>query len=237
MKAQETFNMSSHSPAPDFSVPDRAAINRQNAQHSTGPRTEEGKKKVRMNAVKHGATSKQALLPNESATHFDLLSDHLVRLYDPQTEREREVLYDIRDLTWKQGLDLYSCTECGRCQTHCPTYITGKPLTHKGVNQDLKRWLWHHEEQVSEGRSPDGTAFEPPPLVPNVLSAETIWACTSCGWCETACPVFIENVPRLIEMRRYKVQVEADFPPEAQRVLEGMERQGNPWGKIGRAHV
>jgi Fe-S oxidoreductase len=63
-----------------------------------------------------------------------------------------------------------------------------------------------------------------------ILQPETIWACTTCGWCETACPVFIENVPRLIDMRRYKVQVEADFPPELQRVFEGVERQGNPWG-------
>ena len=135
------------------------------------------------------------------------------------------------DLTWKQGLDLYSCTECGRCQTHCPTYVTGKPLTHKQVNQDLKSWLWKHEEWVSEGRNPETAKNdELPAIVPNILSPETIWACTSCGWCEAACPVFIENVPRLIDMRRYKVQVEADFPPEAQRVLEGMERQGNPWG-------
>jgi Fe-S oxidoreductase len=152
------------------------------------------------------------------------------KLPTPNLEKEEFGASKITDLHWKNILDLYSCTECGRCQTHCPTYITGKPLTHKGVNQDLKRWLWRHEEEVGEGRASEGGSFELPPLVPNLLSAETIWACTSCGWCETACPVFIENVPRLIEMRRHKVQVEADFPPEAQRVLEGMERQGNPWG-------
>jgi Fe-S oxidoreductase len=135
------------------------------------------------------------------------------------------------DLTWKQGLDLYSCTECGRCQTHCPTYITGKPLTHKGVNADLKHWLWENEQWVGEGHNPaSGTAEELPPIIGNILKPETVWACTTCGWCEAACPVFIENVPRLIDMRRYKVQVEADFPAEAQRVFEGMERQGNPWG-------
>jgi Fe-S oxidoreductase len=152
------------------------------------------------------------------------------KLRTPNLEAEEFGANKVTDLHWKNILDLYSCTECGRCQTHCPTYITGKPLTHKGVNQDLKHWLWRHESEVGEGRTADGAAFESPALVPSVLSAETIWACTSCGWCETACPVFIENVPRLIEMRRYKVQVESDFPPEAQRVLEGMERQGNPWG-------
>jgi Fe-S oxidoreductase len=148
------------------------------------------------------------------------------KLPTPDLEAENFGARTFRDLSWKQGLDLYSCTECGRCQTHCPTYVTGKPLTHKGVNQTLKHWAWEHQEQLG-GLTPDA---EFPPLVGGVLQPETIWACTSCGWCETACPVFIENIPRLIDMRRYKVQVDADFPPEIQRVFEGMERQGNPWG-------
>jgi Fe-S oxidoreductase len=149
----------------------------------------------------------------------------------PNLENEEFGARVFTDLTWKQGLDLYSCTECGRCQTHCPTYLTGKPLTHKGVNTDLKHWLWDNETWVGEGYNPKtGQKEELPPLVGGILNPDTVWACTTCGWCETACPVFIENVPRLIDMRRYKVQVEADFPPEAQRVMEGMERQGNPWG-------
>jgi Fe-S oxidoreductase len=146
------------------------------------------------------------------------------RLPTPDLEKEEFGVKTVRDLTWKQGLDLYSCTECGRCQTHCPTYITGKPLTHKAVNQDLKHWIWDHQKDVSRKDA------ELPPIVGNILKPETVWACTSCGWCEQACPVFIENIPRLIDMRRYKVQVESDFPPEAQRVFEGIERQGNPWG-------
>jgi Fe-S oxidoreductase len=122
----------------------------------------------------------------------------------------------IDDLSWKEGLDLYSCTQCGRCQTHCPTYLTHKPLTHKGVNGSL---LEHLDDQA--------------PIVGPILDPATPWACTTCGWCETACPVFIENIPRLIDMRRYKVQVDAEFPPELGRTFYGMERQGNPWG-IGR---
>jgi len=152
------------------------------------------------------------------------------KLSTPNLEKEEFGAKTIKDLTWKQGLDLYTCTECGRCQTHCPTYVTGKPLTHKGVNQTLKHWLWDHQLEVAKGVDGAGKAVEVPNLVGEILKPETIWACTSCGWCETACPVFIENVPRLIDMRRFKVQVEADFPPEAQRVFEGMERQGNPWG-------
>ena len=152
------------------------------------------------------------------------------KLRTPDLEKEEFGANTVRDLTWKQGLDLYSCTECGRCQTHCPTYITGKPLTHKGVNQDLRYWIAANQTWIATGKDAKGEEKALPPIIGNILQAETVWACTSCAWCETACPVFIENIPRLIEMRRYKVQVEADFPPEIQRVFEGMERQGNPWG-------
>lgn len=152
------------------------------------------------------------------------------KLPTPDLEKEQFGANTIRDLTWKQAVDVYSCTECGRCQTHCPTYITGKPLTHKAVNQDIKHWLWDHQPEVAGYHLYGEETPELPPIVGNILSADTVWACTSCGWCETACPVFIEQVPRLIDMRRYKVQVEADFPPEIQRVFEGMETQGNPWG-------
>ena len=165
------------------------------------------------------------------------------KLSTPNLEKEEFGAKVVTQLSWKQALDVSSCTECGRCQTHCPTYITNKPLTHKAVNQAIKHFLWDHETQLPSAkkaedgrflwRDESGNEVEMPPLVASeggVLKPETIWACTTCGWCETACPVFIENIPRLIDMRRYKVQVEADFPPELQRVFEGIERQGNPWG-------
>jgi Fe-S oxidoreductase len=152
------------------------------------------------------------------------------KLPTPNLEKEEFGAKTIKDLSWKQALDVNSCTECGRCQTHCPTYITGKPLTHKEVNRSLKHFLWENEKQLITGIDEHGHAGEVPGIIGSILSADTVWACTSCGWCETACPVFIENVPRLIDMRRYKVQVEAEFPPELQRVFEGMERQSNPWG-------
>ncbi len=162
------------------------------------------------------------------------------KLPTPNLEKEEFGAKTFMDLSWKQGFDVNSCTECGRCQTHCPTYLTGKPLTHKGLNQDLKHFLWDNQALIANakkqedgrylGKGKDGKEAEIPNLVGDIVKPETVWACTTCGWCETACPVFIENVPRLIDMRRYKVQVEADFPPELQRVFEGMERQGNPWG-------
>src|SRR3989441_12137 len=169
----------------------------------------------------------------------------------------------LTDLSWKEVLDTYSCTECGRCQTYCPTYDTGKPLTHKEMNRAIR----HHAQQAAASmplplqallsrmnRAPaspnghdghDGAPAAPglqlpadlleklPPLVGDsggVLPDETIWACTTCGWCEQACPVFIEHLPRIVDMRRNLVLMESRFPDEAARVFKGMETQGNPWG-------
>src|SRR6266545_4136835 len=141
----------------------------------------------------------------------------------------------VKDLSWKEAWDVYSCTECGRCQTHCPTYVTGKPLSHKEVNRAIR----HHLADVAPVLTALARAKEPAareaaagklPRVTDVVPPETFWACTTCGWCETACPVLIENVPRLIDMRRHDVLVESAFPEEAARVFKGIETQGNPWG-------
>ena len=122
----------------------------------------------------------------------------------------------VKDLSWKEILDTYSCTECGRCQTYCPTYMTGKPLTHKEVNRAIR----HHAQELEMPLVGEG----------GVLPDETVWACTTCGWCEQACPVFIEQLPRIVDMRRNLVLMESRFPEEAARVFKGMETQGNPWG-------
>src|SRR5499433_144972 len=100
------------------------------------------------------------------------------KLRTPNLEKEEFGANTVRDLTWKQGLDLYSCTECGRCQTHCPTYITGKPLTHKQVNQDLKSWIYEHQPLIAGGNGQG--AAEIPPIIGTILQPETVWACTSC---------------------------------------------------------
>ncbi len=141
----------------------------------------------------------------------------------------------VKDLSWKEAWDVYSCTECGRCQTHCPTYVTGKPLSHKEVNRTLR----HHLAEVAPALTAVARAKDPAareaaqatlPAISEVVPPETFWSCTTCGWCETACPVLIENVPRLVDMRRQAVLVDSAFPDEAQRVFKGIETQGNPWG-------
>ncbi|MBK9515820.1 MAG: (Fe-S)-binding protein [Anaeromyxobacter sp.] len=154
---------------------------------------------------------------------------------DLESEGARFGSATVKDLSWKEGWDVYSCTECGRCQTHCPTYVTGKPLSHKEVNRTLRRHLGEvGPDLVALVRARDPAAREAlaatlPPLS-EVIPPETFWACTTCGWCETACPVLIENVPRLIDLRRQAVQVDSVFPDEAARIFKGIETQGNPWG-------
>jgi Fe-S oxidoreductase/nitrate reductase gamma subunit len=140
-----------------------------------------------------------------------------------------------KDLSWKEAWDVYSCTECGRCQTHCPTYVTGKPLSHKEVNRAIRHHLLELAPALTvAARAKDAAARDAAlaalPPITSVVPPETFWACTTCGWCETACPVLIENVPRLVDMRRHQVLVESSFPDEAARVFKGIETQGNPWG-------
>jgi Fe-S oxidoreductase len=141
----------------------------------------------------------------------------------------------LKDLSWKEAWDTYSCTECGRCQTHCPTYVTGKPLSHKEVNRAIRHHLAAQAPALTAlARAKDPASKEAAlaalPPITSVVPPETFWACTTCGWCETACPVLIENVPRLVDMRRHQVLVESSFPDEASRVFKGIEGQGNPWG-------
>ena len=154
---------------------------------------------------------------------------------DLEAEDARFGSATAKDLSWKEAWDVYSCTECGRCQTHCPTYVTGKPLSHKEVNRTLRRHLGEvGPSLVALARAKDPAAKEAalgklPPLT-EVIPPETSWACTTCGWCETACPVLIENVPRLVDLRRQAVLVDSVFPDEAARIFKGIETQGNPWG-------
>lgn len=130
------------------------------------------------------------------------------------------------DLTWKEGLDLFTCTECGRCKDACPTHRTGKPLSMKAVNDSLKHHLLAERERIVAG-DPQG---ELPALLGPVISAETLWACTSCGYCEAACPIELEHLPRFFRMRQHQVMIEGEFPHELKKTFEAWESQGNAWG-------
>jgi Fe-S oxidoreductase len=130
-----------------------------------------------------------------------------------------------RDLTWKEGLDVFTCTECGRCKEACPTFLTGKPLSQKWVNDSLKHHLMAERAAIRKG---DEGAL--PALVPAVIAEETLWACTTCGYCEAACPIELEHLPRFYRLRQHRVMMEGAFPAELRRVFDAYEVQGNPWG-------
>jgi Fe-S oxidoreductase len=130
-----------------------------------------------------------------------------------------------RDLTWKEGLDSFTCTECGRCKDACPTFLTGKPLSMKWVNDSVKHHLLAQRDAILSE-----PAAELPPLVPDIIKPETLWACTTCGYCEAACPIELEHLPRFYRLRQHQVMMEGTFPHELKPIFEAYEAQSNPWG-------
>jgi Fe-S oxidoreductase len=134
----------------------------------------------------------------------------------------------ITDLSWKQLLDLYTCTECGRCTVVCPTTITHKPLIPRDLTIHLRDHLVHSSGEIigDPGEKPKTPSRE---LPGDVIDTDVIWACTTCRWCEQACPLFISYVDRIVEMRRHLVLEKATFPEEAEPAFRGMEVNGNPW--------
>ena len=137
-----------------------------------------------------------------------------------------------RDLTWKEALDAFTCTECGRCKDACPTFLTGKPLSLKWVNDSVKHHLLD-ERSALLASAAKGTEETLPALVPAVIGEDTLWACTTCGYCEDACPIHLEHLPRFYRLRQQRVMMEGAFPHELKPVFEAYESQGNPWGLPG----
>ena len=143
--------------------------------------------------------------------------------------RETYGVTNIAEFTWKQLLDLDACTRCGRCQDQCPAYLTEKPLTPKKLIQDLKNHL-QKERPVLLGNGKDKEAQALTPIMGNAITDDELWSCTSCMSCMEQCPVFIEQVPKVVDLRRYLVMMESSFPPEVAGVFKNMEVNSNPWG-------
>jgi Fe-S oxidoreductase len=170
----------------------------------------------------------------------------------------------IEDFTWKGMLDFATCTECGRCQSQCPAWNTGKPLSPKLVIMDLRDHLFAKAPYLIGGKETpeegsvevtghaanghgvpesgflrvDGTGDEQAarPLVGTleaggVIDPDVLWSCTSCGACVEQCPVDIEHVDHIIDMRRHQVMIEAEFPTELGVLFRNLENKGNPWGQ------
>ena len=141
----------------------------------------------------------------------------------------------INQFTWKQVLDMYSCTQCGRCSSHCPATMSGKELAPRQLLLNLRDYLYEHENEVLALPAAGGDGAEAANVGENVVGErlihdEVLWACTSCRACEEACPVMIEYVDKIVDMRRHLVQEESRFPAELTRTFKGMETQSNPWG-------
>ncbi|AEH08150.1 MULTISPECIES: heterodisulfide reductase-related iron-sulfur binding cluster [Protofrankia] len=177
----------------------------------------------------------------------------------------------VEDFSWKAMLDFSTCTECGRCQSQCPAWNTGKPLSPKLLIMDLRDHLFakapyllaangaadgedaskavtgvsedasgghavHHVPESGFGRVPEpGQAQVDRPLVGTedeggVIDPDVLWSCTNCGACVEQCPVDIEHVDHIVDMRRYQVMIESSFPSEAGVMLRNLENNGNPWG-------
>lgn len=154
---------------------------------------------------------------------------------------------DVEDFTWKQLLDGYTCTECGRCTAACPAAITGKLLSPKKIIVDIRRRMMEKAPLVTLAgngapavNTPHGTtssgaevsAGDPlsKKLVDDYITEEELWACTTCMACVQECPVQIEHVDAIVDMRRYLVLNESRFPKEMQATFENLERNFTPWG-------
>ncbi len=146
----------------------------------------------------------------------------------------------VEEYNWKQLLDMASCLECGRCTLNCPTVNTDKPLNPKKLVMVQREHLIQKTPfllqlaAVKARNAQNGTQIELPvwdgaDMITEVATEDVIWGCTTCGWCEEGCPVNIEHIQRIVDMRRYDVLMEARFPQEVVNVFKGLETNSNPW--------
>jgi Fe-S oxidoreductase len=158
----------------------------------------------------------------------------------------------IEQFSWKSLLDLYTCTECGRCSDNCPAHRTGKLLSPKHFSIDLRNHLYERQDefassdpkhtppannaektdsdQLQAESAPATTSkWKPIDLVPNVIDPDVLWGCTTCRACEEQCPVMITYVDKIVDMRRNLVLVKGEFPHELQKTFSALETNGNPW--------
>ena len=132
----------------------------------------------------------------------------------------------VHQFSWKSLLDGYACAVCGRCTDNCPAHISGKVLSPMHVAEDLKAHLLKVGPDIADGKvKPE----ESEPVIGNAIPLQMVWDCVTCGACETECPVMVEHIDMIVDMRRYQVMEESQMPETAMNVLMNMEQRGHPW--------
>jgi Fe-S oxidoreductase/nitrate reductase gamma subunit len=162
----------------------------------------------------------RSLEPKGILAHLDLEDE----------EAESFGVSKIEEFTWKQLMDLDACTRCGRCQDNCPAYLTDKPLSPKKIINDLKDHMSLRGPQILKAKARGNEPEDFPPLAGSIIEKDELWACTTCRSCVDHCPVYIEHVDKIIDMRRYQVLMESQFPEELTTAFKGLENNSNPWG-------
>lgn len=146
-------------------------------------------------------------------------------------EQEHFGVSKVEQFTWKDILDGYACTECGRCTGSCPARLTDKPLDPRKIVMDLKLATYAHGGLRMLARDERSRAITAEtPLIGGLISEEELWSCTTCMACVEACPVAIEHVPKIVDMRRSLVLEATEFPSELTNVYNSLERNSNPFG-------
>ncbi len=135
----------------------------------------------------------------------------------------------IQDFTWKQLLDLYACTWCGRCHANCPAQLSGKSLSPREVILNLKEHLLKAGPGLLPGKAEASSKSRGKTLIGDVVTEEDIWACTTCGACQEVCPVNIEHIRKIIDLRRNLVLTQSKMPESVQLMLRNMQSRGHPW--------
>jgi Fe-S oxidoreductase len=144
-------------------------------------------------------------------------------------EREDYGVHTVNQFTWKQLLDGYACTECGRCNSVCPALATDKPLWPKEIILAVKEELFATGDMLLGSHQEAEAKSKTEPLVGGRIHTDSLWACTNCGACVEICPVSIEHVQKIDDMRRYLVMEESSFPQEVTPLFNNLERNQNPW--------
>ncbi|MEY3412402.1 MAG: hypothetical protein RIQ70_1090 [Bacteroidota bacterium] len=178
------------------------------------------------NLEKKGKFTTMESVTAEVKLMLDPTADPFAAPAEGATEPQRFGAKDVTDLTWKNLLDAYTCTECGRCTSSCPANVTGKLLSPRKIMMDTRDRL----TEIGEGIRKNGKEYsDGKSLLGDYISEEEIWACTSCNACVQECPVNIDPLSIIIDLRRYLVMEESKMPTELTGMLTNIENNGAPW--------